>query len=76
MAADEASPARRGRKSRGARRVIGFRLAVDKADLAREVATAEGFEHLSDWVSQTVTEYIDNTDLGKAHLLKAAQMPG
>ncbi|KIC68692.1 hypothetical protein [Pseudarthrobacter phenanthrenivorans] len=76
MAADEATPTRRGRKSKGARRVIGFRLPVEKADLAREIATAEGFEHLSDWVSMTVTEYIDSTDLGKAHQQKAAQMSG
>lgn len=76
MAADEAIPTRRGRKSKGARRVIGFRLPVAKADLAREIATAEGFEHLSDWVSMTVTEYIDSTDLGKALQQKVAEMPG
>lgn len=66
MAPEETTPTRRGRKPKGARRVIGFRLAVEKADLAREIATEEGFEHLSDWVSMVVTEYIDDTDLGKA----------
>lgn len=46
-------------KSKGKRRVIYFRLPVEKANSAREIATAEGFEHLSDWIAITVTEYME-----------------
>lgn len=59
MAADNTIPPRGGRKSKGERRVINFRLPIEKADLAREIATAEGYEHLSDWVTMTVTEYME-----------------
>lgn len=41
------------------RRVIYFRLPIEKASRAREIATSEGFEHLSDWIAMAVTEYME-----------------
>lgn len=54
---------RRGRPGKGERRVVAFRLPTQKADLVRELADAEGFEHVSDWLAQVVLDRIDHTDL-------------
>jgi len=54
-----------GRPGKGERRVVAFRLPTQKADLVRELADAEGFEHVSDWLAHVVSERIDNTDLTK-----------
>lgn len=56
---------RAGRHSKGERRLIGFRLATRKADIVREVAEAEGYEYVSDWVAHVVEERLNNTDLSK-----------
>lgn len=76
MAVDGPRQGRPGRMSKGERRLINFRLATDKADLAREIATAEGFEHMSDWLAMAVNAYIDKTDLGQAYQQKAPQKTG
>ncbi|WP_461171218.1 hypothetical protein [Arthrobacter sp. Z1-15] len=57
------APKRVGRRSKGDRKLIGFRLAKDRAGIVSELAKAEGFEHVSDWVASVVNERIDNTDL-------------
>lgn len=56
---------RAGRHSKGERRLIGFRLATHKADLVRELADAEGYEHVSDWVADVVSARLEQTDLSK-----------
>lgn len=35
------------------------------ADIVRELADAEGYEHVSDWVAHVVAERIDQSDLSK-----------
>lgn len=54
-----------GRHSKGERKLIGFRLATQKADIVRELADAEGYEHVSDWVAHVVSERIERSDLSK-----------
>lgn len=68
-----------GRPSKGERRLIGFRLALQEADLVREIADAEGYEHVSDWVADVVSERIDRTDMSKiGHQVEASStlLPG
>ncbi|MBT1003979.1 hypothetical protein KIH31_15425 [Paenarthrobacter sp. DKR-5] len=60
-----ASNRRAGRPGKGDRRVVAFRLATPKVDIVRELAVAEGFEHVSDWLAHVVSERIDHTDLSK-----------
>lgn len=62
---------RRGRPGKGERRVVAFRLPTQKADLVRELADAEGFEHVSDWLAHVVSERIDHTDLTKVRRQQA-----
>jgi len=56
---------RRGRPGKGERRVVAFRLPTQQADRVRELADAEGFEHVSDWLTKVVSERIENTDVTK-----------
>jgi len=49
---------------------VAFRLPTQKADLVRELATAEGFEHVSDWLAHVVSERIANTDFTKVRRQK------
>lgn len=56
---------RAGRPGKGERRLLAFRLATPRADIARDLAQAEGFEYVSDWLAHIVNEHIDNTDLSK-----------
>lgn len=60
-------PKRVGRRSKGDRKLIGFRLATDKAEVVSEIAAAEGYRYVSDWVASVVAERIENTDLGGIH---------
>lgn len=62
-----------GRPSKGERRVVAFRLPTQKADLVRELADAEGFEHVSDWLAHVVSERIEHTDLTKVR--RRVQLP-
>ena len=62
-----------GRHSKGERRLIGFRLATQKADLVREVADAAGYEHVSDWVADLVSEKLDQLDLNE--IRRQGQLP-
>ncbi len=52
-----------GRRSKGDRKLIGFRLASPKADLVSKLAAAEGYKYVSDWVAHVVEQRIENTDL-------------
>ncbi|MBG6184890.1 hypothetical protein IWX65_002868 [Arthrobacter sp. CAN_A214] len=54
-----------GRRHKGDRKLIGFRLATEKANAVREIASAEGFEHVSDWVASVVEDRIQHTDFSK-----------
>lgn len=55
------TPSRRiGRPGKGARRVMTFRLAEHKADIVRELANAEGYEYVSDYLAQLVAEHLDS----------------
>ncbi|MHA7192018.1 hypothetical protein ACX80N_17175 [Arthrobacter sp. MDT2-16] len=56
-----------GRRHKGDRKLIGFRLATEKANTVREIASAEGFEHVSDWVASVVEDRIQHTDLTKTN---------
>lgn len=57
--------ARPGRKSKGDRRLIGFRLATSQADKVIEIAHAEGYRYVSDWVADVVNDRIADTELGQ-----------
>lgn len=61
------APKRVGRRSKGDRKLIGFRLATDKAEVVSEIAAAEGYRYVSDWVASVVAERIENTDLDEIH---------
>ena len=61
------APKRVGRRSKGDRKLIGFRLATDKAEVVSEIAAAEGYRYVSDWVASVVAERIENTDLDGIH---------
>ncbi|MCC3292608.1 hypothetical protein [Arthrobacter sp. zg-Y1110] len=54
---------RPGRKSKGDRKLIGFRLATEQADIVSEIAAAEGYRYVSDWVASVVSDRIEHTDL-------------
>ncbi|KRF06332.1 hypothetical protein ASH00_08820 [Arthrobacter sp. Soil782] len=56
---------RPGRKSKGDRRLIGFRLATSQADKVIEIAHAEGYRYVSDWVAAVVEDRIANTELAR-----------
>lgn len=56
---------RAGRPGKGDRRVMAFRLATPRADIVRDLAEAEGFEYVSDWLAHVVNQRIDHTDLSK-----------
>ncbi|MFJ7751798.1 hypothetical protein ACIQXM_17810 [Arthrobacter sp. NPDC097144] len=60
-------PKRVGRRSKGDRKLIGFRLATDKAEVVSEIAAAEGYRYVSDWVASVVAERIEKTDLDRIH---------
>lgn len=64
--ADEA-PQRRGpgRRSKGDRKLIGFRLPTDQAEAVSEVAAAEGYRYVSDWVASVVEDRLNRTDLSR-----------
>ncbi|MCU6480550.1 hypothetical protein [Arthrobacter sp. A2-55] len=58
------TPNRRvGRRSKGERKVVAFRLPTDKADMVNELAAKEGYKYVSDWLAQVVEDRIDKTDL-------------
>lgn len=61
------APKRVGRRSKGDRKLIGFRLATDKADAVSEIAAAEGYRYVSDWVASVVAERIEKTDMREIH---------
>lgn len=61
------APKRVGRRSKGDRKLIGFRLATDKAEIVSEIAAAEGYRYVSDWVASVVAARIQNTDLDGIH---------
>ncbi len=58
-----AGPGIRGRRSKGDRKLIGFRLETPQADLVTELAAAEGYKYVSDWVADVVKHRIRTTDL-------------
>jgi hypothetical protein len=54
---------RTGRRSKGDRKFVGFRIATPKADAMEEIAKAEGYQYVSDWLSDVVEERLANTRL-------------
>ncbi|MHC6231995.1 hypothetical protein ACX5I6_20900 [Arthrobacter sp. MMS24-T111] len=54
---------RTGRRSKGDRKFVGFRIATPKADAMEEIAKAEGYQYVSDWLSDVVEERLANTKL-------------
>jgi hypothetical protein len=54
---------RSGRRSKGDRKFVGFRIATPKADAMDLVAKAEGYQYVSDWLSDLVDERLANTNL-------------
>ena len=54
---------RTGRRSKGDRKFVGFRIATPKADAMDQIAKAEGYQYVSDWLSDVVEERLANTRL-------------
>ncbi|MCC3299305.1 hypothetical protein [Arthrobacter caoxuetaonis] len=54
---------RPGRKSKGDRKFFGFRIATERADIVNDIAAAEGYKYVSDWVASVIEDRIENTDL-------------
>lgn len=54
---------RTGRRSKGDRKFVGFRIATPKADAIDVVAKAEGYQYVSDWLSDLVDARLANTNL-------------
>jgi len=54
---------RTGRRSKGDRKFVGFRIATPKADAMEEIAKAEGYQYVSDWLSDVVEERLAKTRL-------------
>lgn len=52
-----------GRRSKGDRKLLGFRMGTDKADKVSLVAKAEGYRYVSDWLADLVEERLNSTDL-------------
>lgn len=52
---------RTGRRSKGDRKFVGFRIATPKADAMDMIAKAEGYQYVSDWLSDLVEERLSNT---------------
>jgi hypothetical protein len=54
---------RTGRRSKGDRKFVGFRIATPKADAMDLIAKAEGYQYVSDWLSDLVDQRLANTNL-------------
>ena len=54
---------RTGRRSKGDRKFVGFRIATPKADAMYQIAKEEGYQYVSDWLSDLVEERLANTKL-------------
>jgi hypothetical protein len=54
---------RTGRRSKGDRKFVGFRIATPKADAMDMIAKAEGYQYVSDWLSDLVDQRLANTNL-------------
>lgn len=54
---------RTGRRSKGDRKFVGFRIATPKADAMDQIAKAEGYQYVSDWLSDLVEERLAATHL-------------
>jgi hypothetical protein len=53
---------RTGRRSKGDRKFVGFRIATPKADAMEMIAKAEGYQYVSDWLSDVVDARLANTN--------------
>jgi hypothetical protein len=54
---------RTGRRSKGDRKFVGFRIATPKADAMDMIAKAEGYQYVSDWLSDLVDQRLASTNL-------------
>lgn len=54
---------RTGRRSKGDRKFVGFRIATPDANAIDMVAKAEGYQYVSDWLSDLVQERLATTNI-------------
>ncbi|MET3142485.1 UNVERIFIED_ORG: hypothetical protein ABIB13_002202 [Arthrobacter sp. UYEF2] len=52
-----------GRKSKGERTFVGFRVSVDTAAMVEKVREAEGYRYTSDWLASVVSEKLARSDV-------------